>query len=228
MIRYYSFKDFLLIAIVVSIGLFVVLFLHERYEKIPVESSEPVKTVQKVNVQVSKYADSRSHSKIDAISSSRPHKCLMIGNFIYGSDRGALLANRSFSIREMKDEAESGSIVYGDFRITGIRVAAELIYRDGALFSVSGSFDPEYYGAVKKSFYRLYGEPQSENNCSVPDLEGKCNSVIWKSGGRLVMLSQLNSGMTRNNFTIMPNKNEKSSFFVPVDAESGPPVCLQE
>jgi len=52
MIRYYSFKDFLLIAIVISIGIFVVLFLHGKYGSIPVEPSDPVKTVPKVNIQI--------------------------------------------------------------------------------------------------------------------------------------------------------------------------------
>jgi len=237
MIRYYSFKDFLLIAIVVSIGVFVVLFLHGKYGSIPVELSDPVKTVPKVNIQIKKYNDSvgyqknndsRVHPETVAVSAVKSSKCWLTNDFLYGSSREALLANRSFSIRETKEGIGSGSIVYGQFSIAGVRVASELMYRRGALFSVSGSFGPEYYEAIKKHFHKLYGEHYAESNCNIPELDGKCNSVIWKSAGLLVMLSQLNSGMTRNNFTIMPNKNEKSSFFVPVDSESGPPACLQE
>lgn len=227
--KYYSLKDFVLISIVLALGLFVLFFLYEWNEKRIRESVGVIEQVQKVDVEFDRKKERTASSQKPEFLQQAVEHCVLIRGFAYGSSRDALLHNKNFTPDDVKNSASPNpSAVYGDFYISDVRVAAEITFVGDALFSVSGKFDPARFEAVKRLFYKQYGAPSLEASCEIPEFSGRCNSVMWKSGGLLVMLSQMIAGMNKYNFTVMPNKNERSEFFVPVTAEDGSPACIYE
>ncbi len=227
--KYYSLKDFALISIVLAVGLFVLFFLYEWNEKRVQESVGVIEQVQKIDVKFGKKTEQKADAKKHESQRQAVEHCVLLQDFAYGSSRDALLHNKNFTLDNVKNSASPNpSAVYGDFYISNVRVASEITFVGDALFSVSGKFDPAHYEAVKRFFYKQYGAPSSEADCEILEFSGRCNSVIWKSGGLLVMLSQMTAGMNKYNFTVRPNKNEKSEFFVPATEEDGPPACIHE
>ena len=227
--KYYSLKDFVLISIVLALGVFVLFVLYEWNEKRIRESVGVMEQVQKVDVKFDRKKERTVGSKKPEFLQQAAENCALIRDFVYGSSRDTLLHNKNFNLDNVKNStAPNPSVVYGDFYISDVRVAAEMTFVGDALFSVSGKFDPARFETVKRLFYKQYGTPSSEASCEIPEFSGRCNSVIWKSGGLLVMLSQMITGMNKYNFTVMPNKNEKSVFFVPGTAEDGLPACIRE
>lgn len=226
--KYYSLKDFALISIILALGLFVLFFLYGWNEKRVRESVGVIEQVQKVDVGFGKKTERKVEAKKHESLQQAVEHCVLIRDFAYGASRDALLHNKNFTLDNVKNSASPNpSAVYGDFYISNVRVTSEITFVGDALFSVSGKFDPIHYEAVKRFFYKQYGAPSSEVDCEILEFAGHCNSVVWKSGGLLVMLSQMNSGMNKYNFTVMPNKNEKSAFFVPATEDDGPPVCVK-